>query len=139
MRRVSTAAIQRLRDRNPDCFACARDNDGYGRMPAMHKLPVGLLCRMRATLLRRANQVHILACLGLAKEGRFAIVTNAGLRCGGRVGLQRDLTGHADEQIDATAKSCGPGIPTLMPSWRRCLRIAPATVANKPGHRGDHV
>jgi hypothetical protein len=26
------------------------------------------------------------------------------------------VTCHADEQTDATAKSCGPGIPTLMPS-----------------------
>jgi hypothetical protein len=37
-----------------------------------------------------------------------------------------------------TVKSCGPGIPTLMPSWRRCLRIAPATVAKSPAHRGEH-
>jgi hypothetical protein len=36
-----------------------------------------------------------------------------------------------------TAKSCGPDIPTLMSSWRRCFRIAPATVATKPGHRGE--
>jgi hypothetical protein len=73
-------------------------------------------------LQRRANQVHISCRLGLATEGRFAIVTNAGSRCGGRVGLQRESL-HADEQTDATAKSCGPGIPTLMPSlWSICGR-----------------
>jgi hypothetical protein len=82
----------------------------------MRKLPVGLLCRTSISLHRRENQVHISPCLGLAKEGRFAIVTNAGLRCDGRVGLQRELL-HADEQTDATAKSCGPGIPVLMPSF----------------------
>jgi hypothetical protein len=32
-----------------------------------------------------------------------------------------------------TAKSCGPDIPTLISSWRGCLRIALTTVAKKPG------
>jgi hypothetical protein len=34
-----------------------------------------------------------------------------------------------------TEKSCGPGAPTLVSSWRN---FPPATVANKPGHRGEH-
>jgi hypothetical protein len=35
-----------------------------------------------------------------------------------------------------TAKSCGPGIPTLVSSLRM---IEPqATVAKEPGHRGEH-
>jgi hypothetical protein len=48
----------------------------------------------------------------------------------GRVGVAR-------RAIQArTAKSCGPGIPTLMSSLRM---IAPqATVAKEPGHRGEH-
>src|SRR6185437_17119635 len=36
-----------------------------------------------------------------------------------------------------TAKSCGPGAPMQALSWRRCLCIAPATVANKLVHRGE--
>jgi hypothetical protein len=37
-----------------------------------------------------------------------------------------------------TAKSCGSGAPTLTPSWRRCLSIAPMTGARKPGPREEH-
>jgi len=46
-------------------------------------------------------------------EGRIAIVMTRGVGCGGRSGLQRGF-GHADEQFGRTAKSYGPGIPTLM-------------------------
>jgi hypothetical protein len=35
-----------------------------------------------------------------------------------------------------TAKSCGPDAPTLASSSRKTLPWA--TVANKPGHRGEH-
>jgi len=45
-------------------------------MSAICKLAVGLLCRRRATLRRRANQVHIFGRLVPIYEGRFAIVTN---------------------------------------------------------------
>jgi hypothetical protein len=34
-----------------------------------------------------------------------------------------------------TAKSCGPDTPTLVSSWRSNPLM---TVANKPGHRGEH-
>ena len=37
-----------------------------------------------------------------------------------------------------TAKSCGSGAPTLVPSWRGCFRIAPMTGARKPGPREEH-
>ena len=63
-------------------------------------------------------------------EGRLAIVTKCGAGCGGRVGVARRAT-HM-----RTAKSCGPDPPTLGSSWRV---DPPATVANKPGHRGEHV
>jgi hypothetical protein len=48
-----------------------------------------------------------------------------------------DADGAEDEQRRMrTAKSCGPDAPTLASSWRGVIRVA--TVANKPGHRGEH-
>src|ERR1700731_3916041 len=52
-----------------------------------------------------------------------------GAGCGGRGGRFDECAGLR------TAKSCGPDAPTLASSWRSNL---PATVAKKPGHRGDH-
>jgi len=50
-----------------------------------------------------------------------------------------DAGDGGDDRLNArTAKSCGPGAPMLASSWRRCSRIAPMTVAKKPGHRGEH-
>ena len=37
--------------------------------------------------------------------------------------------------LTRTAKSCGPDAPTLASSWRSNPSM---TVANKPGHRGEH-
>jgi len=90
--------------------------------------------RRKIRLHRRANQVHISCRLGLATEGRFAIVTNAGWRCGGRVGLQRDLSCGRTNWCDGE----------IVWSWHPDADAKPvvdlqATVANKPGHRGDHV
>jgi hypothetical protein len=63
-------------------------------------------------------------------EGRIAIVTNAGRDA-------VDAGGAADESAGLrTAKSCGPDAPTLASSWRKQFRYT--TVANKPGHRGEH-
>ena len=63
-------------------------------------------------------------------KGRFAIVTNVGMRCGGR-----------DRRFDEsaalrTAKSCGPDAPTLASSFVGNY-FREATVAIKPGHRGE--
>jgi hypothetical protein len=53
-----------------------------------------------------------------------------------RAGDAMDVGGAKDESaILRTVKSCGPDAPTLASSWRSDLR---ATVANKPGHRGEH-
>jgi hypothetical protein len=47
-----------------------------------------------------------------------------------------DAGGATDERANLrTAKSCGPDAPTLASSWRKAF--PPATVANKPGHRGE--
>jgi hypothetical protein len=63
-------------------------------------------------------------------EGRLAIVTNAG----------RDAVdaGSASDEgvILRTAKSCGPDAPTLASSFARG-NFREATVARKPGHRGE--
>ena len=62
------------------------------------------------------------------RGGVRAIATDVGSGCGGRVGVARRATQMR------TAKSCGPDPPTLGSSWRV---DPPATVANKPGHRGE--
>ena len=69
-------------------------------------------------------------------RGALAIVTNVGMGCGGREGVERNsLRGRT--MFLRTAKPCGPDAPTLASSWRRCSRIAPAMVATKPGHQGE--
>jgi hypothetical protein len=44
--------------------------------------------------------------------------------------VRRFLRKTTDGATDA--KPCGPGIPVLMPSLRRCFRIALMTGARKP-------
>jgi hypothetical protein len=65
-------------------------------------------------------------------EGRFAIVTD----------VRRDAMdagGASDEGADLrTAKSCGPDAPTLASSFAEG-NFRKATVANKPGHRGERA
>jgi hypothetical protein len=60
-------------------------------------------------------------------EGRFANVTDVGAGCDGRSGALTTC-------LLRTAKSCGPDTPTLVSSWRTSPS---ATVARKPGHRGE--
>jgi len=49
---------------------------------------------------------------------------------------QRAQSGADERLLLRTAKACGPGTPRLVPSWRRCLRIAPMTVTIKSGSPG---
>jgi len=62
-------------------------------------------------------------------EGRLAIVTDAG-----RDAVDAD-SAFDEWRVRRTAKSCGPDAPTLVSSWRS---NSLTTVANKPGHRGEH-
>ena len=55
-----------------------------------------------------------------------------GAGCGGRGRCQRR------EHLKRTAKACGPDAPMLASSPREASFLG-ATVARKPGHRGDHV
>src|SRR5437762_156786 len=48
--------------------------------------------------------------------------------------FRRAFGARTDEQ-ERTAKSCGPGVAMLALSWREVS--PPATVANKPAHRGE--
>jgi hypothetical protein len=57
------------------------------------------------------------------------IVTNVGAGCDGRGGIERRTI------PTRTAKPCGPGAPTLASSLVEFIHKA--TVANKPGHRGE--
>src|SRR5882724_9883060 len=63
-------------------------------------------------------------------RGVCAIVTDVG--CGMRWTRATSATNDVDPR---TAKSCGPDAPTLASSRRKT--IPQATVANKPGHRGE--
>ena len=57
---------------------------------------------------------------------------NVGWECGGRAGI-------AGRAIPArTVKSCGPDVPTLISSRRRCYASWPVTETTKPGLRGEH-
>ena len=63
-------------------------------------------------------------------RGAFRDRHGRGAGCGGR-------GRRADERAGSrTAKSCGSDAPTLASSWRK--KFPQATVANKPGHRGEH-
>jgi hypothetical protein len=82
---------------------------------------------------------RILCILGtsrLDEEGRIAIVTTREARMRWML-WRRARRFVRTDGAGAFAKSCGPGIPTLMPSFVRTKREL--TVANKPGPRGDHV
>jgi hypothetical protein len=76
----------------------------------------------------RSTQISSLIRASCPTEGR-AHVTNAG----------RDAVDAAARETNAvcsrTAKSCRSGTPTLVSSLRE---DAQATVARKPGHRGEH-
>jgi hypothetical protein len=43
-----------------------------------------------------------------------------------------------ERQLARTAKSCGPGAPTLALSFSGMETSPGVTVARKPGHRGEH-
>jgi hypothetical protein len=65
------------------------------------------------------------------QEGRIAIVTDVGAGCSGRNGARRRTA------LMRTVKSCGPDAPTLASSSQAEHPLG-ATVANQPGHRGEH-
>ena len=78
----------------------------------------------------RFTQINSITPPSTPKEGRIAIVTNAGLDA-------MDAGGAADE-------SAFPADGEVVWSWRpdagvkSVETIPPATVANKPGHWGEH-
>ncbi|CCD87906.1 hypothetical protein BRAO285_2650031 [Bradyrhizobium sp. ORS 285] len=65
-----------------------------------------------------SGKSHPHSCVSrLAEEGRFAIVMKR--RAGDATGAllrSRVSKARADERSEATAKWCGPGLPTLRPS-----------------------
>src|SRR6185437_1475015 len=67
-------------------------------------------------LRRRANHSYNFA--RLARERDVGHRHERWARCGGREWCTRRM------RQTWTAKSCGPDIPTLISSWRQCLRIA---------------
>jgi hypothetical protein len=53
-----------------------------------------------------------------------------------RGGMRWTLIALRTNALERTAKSCGPDAPTLASSSRK--QLSRATVANKPGHRGEY-
>jgi hypothetical protein len=103
-----------------------------------------LLHMRHAQIARRANLSHVFALATSGKsercfrasrldeEGRYGQSSRYVRRgCDGR-GWHVRRTGPA-----RTAKSRGPGLPTLRSSLATMLCITPATGARKPGPRGD--
>jgi hypothetical protein len=83
-------------------------------------------------LSRRANHFYKPRRLAPDQEGRIAIVTDVGR------GMRWTLwAAQGERQAQGAAKSCGPDPPTLGSSLR--VTNSQATVANKPGHRGERV
>ena len=79
--------------------------------------------------LRRDPKSNLYQQPSCPTEGRLEIVTDAGQDA-------VDASGALDEgAFLRTAKTCGPDTPTLVSSLRDVPR---ATVARKPGHRGEH-
>ena len=65
-------------------------------------------------------------------EGRIAIVTTRGVGCDGRDCISRRLV------LLRTVKSCGRGIPTLMPSATRVSCVVAIRWPKSPAHRREH-
>jgi hypothetical protein len=83
------------------------------------------------------NQCSLPSSRARSKRGvsRSSRTLNAG--CGGRNQSCSALFAGGRTTLMRTAKPCGPGIPTLMPSLRRRFRVAQVTGATKPGPRGE--
>jgi hypothetical protein len=97
----------------------------------MRKLPVVPICRNPTALPLPPNQRQISRRPVLTKRGASRSSRTLGAGCGGRDGDARRAAPAR------TAKSCGPDAPTLASSFRGVIP-AQATVARKPGHRGEH-
>jgi hypothetical protein len=68
-----------------------------------------------------------------ADEGRVAIVTNVAVGCGGRESCERTNAALADGEVVWSWR------PKVGVKLALMLRVMQATVATKPGHRGEHV
>jgi hypothetical protein len=66
------------------------------------------------------------------QEGRIAIVTTRGVGCDGRDVSQCIFDARTNGRA-RTAKSCGPGIPVLMPSLRATSARATGAISRSPG------
>ena len=100
---------------------------GNSRMHAMRQLPVVPICRMGSRLRRRANQNHLLAHPASMKRGVRASSRHVRRGCDGR-------GWHVRRTCPArTAKSYGPGLPTLRLRLRDHLADDGGKKARSPG------
>ena len=117
--------------------ACANASSfcttGRLRMHAIRDLPVAPTCRKVLVLRFAPNHEHHPRCPALAERGASRSSRTLSAGCDGRDGTSAQaLRGRV--MLSRTEKSCGPGIPTLMPSRRD---VSPMTGARQPGPRGD--
>ena len=117
--------------------ACANANSfcttGRLRMHAIRDLPVAPTCRKVLVLRFTPNHEHHPRCPALAERGASRSSRTLSAGCDGRDSTSAQaLRGRV--MLSRTEKSCGPGIPTLMPSRRD---VSPMTGARQPGPRGE--
>src|ERR1700704_832214 len=109
--------------------------------------PSSPLCKN--ILLRHLVETDLLIPPSRPTRGALAIVTNVGMGCGGRGSVLRvkRLQGGFFESVSDTERAderrcCGRRSRVVLTPrrWRQvCGRqLSQATVANKPGHRGEH-
>jgi hypothetical protein len=106
--------------------------------PQSVDLPDGLFCELpvqpsgeKYFASRFGRNSFIDSHIPLRSEGRIAIVTGVGAGCGGRFGDTRRAPHEADgEAVWSWRPDAGVKLATMP-------RIKPATVARKPGHRGE--
>src|ERR1700744_1646994 len=121
---------RRLRSTHPTFFSC---NEQFAHR-CLARTARRVTLSHTNNLHRRANQVHISARPASARGAyRDRHDTRGGMRWTRRVAALES----ADERHGADVKSCGPGIPVLMPSLRCDERVGDG--GKKAGPRGDHV
>ena len=101
--------------------------------------PTSARCEFLSTPVWKNNSVfqNAKALYGLrhpvSMRGALRVVTKREAGCGGRGGIIRRTMPMR------TAKPCGPGAPTQVPSWRQCFSHCADDGDKKArSHRGDH-
>jgi len=108
-------------------------------MTAECRLPVGLLCRRRFRLCRRANHRDLFAHPASLWRALRAIVTTREAGSGGREVFAAGSKSMPTNECLADVKSQRPDTPMLVSSAMREKRIVAIWWPTSPAHQGDCV